>query len=256
MGDLTIQENQTAIANMANEFNDAINVDPSVIKVPRLRLIQKMSEVAGQGDIKLGDFYSSLLGKNFSNTIQIIPIMATQTSSLMFKAGKPPRAMPVGDDPKDGTVICKTSNLVKSDSGHECAKCPYNEFHSAWGKKSPPACKLSFDIIALVSKAGSDEWTREPVIFSLRKTSYKAGKELINQIARSPKKIPFSQSYTLKSETAMNLVKQQYFIVSSMVENKPVAEDLMMAIYPTARQVIEAYRRRKVQFTEEMDDEA
>ncbi len=167
-----------------------------------------MSRSVGSETAKIGDFVCEISGENFGKDFSFVPIMVKESASLMYSADKPPRKMPNDVEPKDGMPLCFSKDLIRNKDGVLCRECPYGENWNTWdkdgkGKSIPPKCKTSIDIFCI------PEGSTKVALFQLRKTSFKAGQDLVNKIANSGQ-APFMKKYCVKTKDEVNDAGQRY----------------------------------------------
>ena len=228
----TKEETSLQLTELANEFAGAVSVRSEILKVARLKLAQALSQASGGGLAKPGEFNCEIKGTNYGTEVSITPILIGESASLLSE---------------DGRVICASNDLLVNRDGIMCKNCPYGEFHSDWGtkdNKKTPKCKLAIDTTCLVN----DE--NDPVIFSFRKMSHKAGKELVNYVVRDPKKVPFGTKYKLTSEQQTK-DKYKFFVVRENISKENLPYSRISEIIPVARKIMEA--KRKGLLEQEMD---
>ena len=181
---------------LANELGGLVQVRSNLLKPLKLKLLQQMSQANG-GLGKPGDFVCEVSGANYGQSITIIPLMVKESASLMYSVNQPPRAVINGqvnaEELTDGSPICYTKDLITNKDGDSCKQCPWGENWNDWKDGKPPKCKLSIDLFCIA------EGSNNVMMFQFMKTSYGAGKDLVNKIAQSGS-APFTFKYTLKSK--------------------------------------------------------
>lgn len=159
-------------------------IDPEDRMVPRVKLIQVGSPEIKDKIAEDGDLVNSLTKENYGKSLRFIPILYTKTRILFM-----PR--------KDGGGIeCSARNGVTGNSYGLCAQCE----KSKWTDKVPPVCTTIINLLALI--VGKDA-IPQLVCISFGKTSYVAGRNLINML--SYKNVDtFNYIYDLYSEQKSN----------------------------------------------------
>lgn len=236
---IAVKEDDAMLAELKDfaQENSLIQVRREILQIPRLKMVQKMSE-ASEGLGKPGDFVCELKGKNYGQSVEIIPIMAKESASLMQEGQRTP--------------ICKTNNLITNLNGVKCFECPYNAHWNNWGtKESPivPKCKTSIDVMCLIGKEGN------LVELNFRKTSYSAGKSLINLIFNDRLPVPFCSSYLLKARDA-NKKGFDYKEIDAYIERKALSNSEILAIIPIAKKMVEMDKKGFLEREELVEDEA
>lgn len=238
--------NTTAVAlkELASEFSGAVTVRQELIKVSRLKLNQKMSAAVSDGLGKEGDFTIPVESKNYGNKITIIPLVVSESASLLFNVNNHPTIWNDNDSDKyvDGQVLCSSFDLIQNTNGDFCNRCPYGDYFNDWGtpeKRRKPKCRTSIDVVCLV------DGEQSPVVLNFRSTSYPAGKSLINFIVKDPKGIPFANKYTLVSGPGVSNGFKHVKIEEGMVKT-PLTDEELSVVIPIARQVLNAKKKGSI----------
>lgn len=245
------QETALDVAGMASEFAGSVTVRQELIKIPRLKLTQNMSDAATDGVAKPGDFSCTVLTQNYGKEVKIIPLMVSESASLLYSVQNPPSKGVEDGSFRDGEIVCRSMDMVKNINGISCSSCPFDEFHSDWGSRSDPKipkCRASIDVVCLLPEHSMEQ----PMVLSFRKTSYKAGKSLVNYIFNEPKKVPFASTYTLKAEQATK-DNYKYFVISPAMERSETTDKELGEVIPVAKMILEAQKKGQVQH--EMEDD-
>jgi len=222
----------TALATFTTEHDNLVHVRKEVLGIPRLKLMQKGTGTVGELG-KPGDFICENKNINFGQSVNIIPIFADESASLMEEGSKKP--------------ICKTSNLIYNQDGAKCVECPYGSYWNKWGEDgSSPKCKTSIDVFCFVGEQ------MEPMFLSFRKTSYAAGKDLIRKISND--KAPFASSYTLISKDD-NKKGHDFKKISDTVKQNVLDNDTIMKLLPIAKKFAEMRKQGTLEREELVDDD-
>jgi hypothetical protein len=204
-----------------------------------------MSEAVSSGLAKAGDFSVDLNNVSYGKEITIIPLLITESASLLFNKNKPPRNLPqelINLQFKDGSILCSTKNMVTSNKGYTCERCPFGEYFDDWGvegEKQSPSCKKSIDVICVI------DGEMEPVVLSLRKTSYKAGRILLNAARRDPLGVAFGTKYKLKSEPSQ-FENYKFHTISETIEKTPLKMDEVNKLIPLAEMILTAQSKNQM----------
>lgn len=237
------------LAGLANDLGGLVQVRAELLKPLRLKLVQAMSQ--SQGTLgNIGEFICESAGINFGDKITIIPLMIKESASLMYSVNKPPRTMPVGEVPDDGTPICHTKDLIKNVNGILCKQCPYSECWSEWIDDKAPQCKVSIDVFCI------PEGTKSVMLLQLRKTSYAAGKDLVNKVVSSGA-APFLFKYTLASRLDTS-DKYKYQIVDSAATVKqPLTKEELESYAGVIKDFLQKQKDKAIEYdvTEEVKDD-
>ncbi len=241
-----VKKESAEIANVfgdvaASEFSGMVRVSSSLIKVPRLKVAQAMSGATDGGLTKVGEFNIELMGLNFGPSVKIIPISISETASLIPKDSKVP--------------ICSTKNLLTNQSGESCSACPHDANFNKWedgpnGKRIPPKCKKSIDIICVVYGQS------QPCVLSMAKSNYAAGRVIVNKAFYDPLKVSFGSMYTLQSERSQNDAKQVFYTIdANSIKQEPIDPAIAKDILRIAREVKAAQDRGEIAVDTDHDDD-
>ena len=213
---------------VAGDMSGLVSVRSDILKIPRIKLTQKMSNVYGEL-AQEGDFASEVLGVNYGTEVTIIPICISESASYLNK--------------DTSEVVCYSKDLLKNGDGVLCKDCPHNQYWNDWSAKTP-GCKLSIDVVCLVKTA--DGVVKEPVEMNFRKMNYKAGKAIVNSVVRDAFKVPFGSEYKLLAKQATK-DQHKFYVVSDVVERKQLDLDTVKSILPLAKNFLEMKKRGMVE---------
>ena len=212
------------------EDDGLVTISQDVLKIPRIKLTQKMSNSCGTL-AKEGEFASEVLGVNYGGSITIIPIAINESASFM-EEGKP-------------SATCYSKNLLTNMDGVLCADCPHGCYYADWDKGSP-ACKRSIDIVCIVQVDGVTDFN--PIEMNFRKNNRAAGKAIANMIYQDKmqKRVQFSSAYTMTSKMD-NKNGHDFAVVNAVVNKEDVSREDMLKIIPIARNFSEMKKRGAVE---------
>lgn len=125
--------------------------------IPRLKIMQPLSPEVDEGIAKPGEFVNSVAKKSYGKILTLTPIFWWKSRVYWQKRDE------------GGKILCQARDAV---TGSEFGPCEACEF-SKWNDKEAPTCTAIINILGLVNNA-------ELVAMSFMKTSYPAGKQLIN----------------------------------------------------------------------------
>lgn len=242
----------SALAEIAGSM-PLVHVRQSILKVRRIKLCQKMSKAVDSGLGQAGDFLCENRETNYGPTLQIIPLMVTESSSLLFNKKSPPRKMSPVDaaSEKDGAVLCFTDNLVTNRNGQKCTECPFGEFWNDWGPKDAkrvPGCHLSLDLTVLV-RGEEGAFVYE---MNFRKNNHKAARKIVDLMANDPRKVPFGSYYTINS---VFVPAEQAFhkVDPDKVSKTALSVEEIKAIIPIVKELVARKKEGSVEVEPEAD---
>jgi len=145
------------------------DMDRDDLIVPYVKIMQPLSPEVQDDDVKAkqGDLLNSLSKNNYGTTIKFIPIMFRKRRIKWI--------------PRDegGGMDCASIDGKIPDTGEmyssHCLTCEHRQWHG----DNPPECDLIYGFPAIVLGA---EQANKLVIISFTRTSFSAGKKLLNQM--------------------------------------------------------------------------
>lgn len=220
-----------------------LSVRAKLLKTPRLKLTNDMSDAKKAGICDVGEFFLQATGEIFGPSITIIPLITKESASLLYNKNNPP---PNTEKMKNGSIVCSTFDLIKNREGVLCTKCPYDSYWGDW-KNGAPRCKESIDVYAVEVNQ-----LDKPFVFSFRKTSYPAGRELVNKIVNDPLKVPFGRAYTLSSVEG-ETDGQSYRKVSPQIAIVQLSKEQIQVALFQAKRLFEMFNKDMVEVESEED---
>lgn len=181
------QEQHVAVmGTQARGFENFKNED---LIIPRLRLLQGLSEAVTSGVGKMGQFQDSLSGEILGDSIEVV-LLGLKNGAVYFEQG-------VG-------MQCRSQDGITNMEGVMCTECPYNQYYGQrWAKdEPPPKCSATKEFIC-VTRGTLNGTEQRPIVVSFLKTSYKQGRKLAS-IARLSGKDIFAGAYVVSSQTVKN----------------------------------------------------
>jgi len=144
-------------------------VEPDMLVIPRIKLVQKMSVEVDEYDVKPGSLVNSMTKdvlvefKKDGASIEIIPILSGR-SRIYFA--------PIGAEGQG--ILCRSydGKIGQGDPGGSCVTCK----NSKWWNNEAPACTELINVFCMIR--GYD--LPIPIVASFGRTSYGAGKQLVN----------------------------------------------------------------------------
>jgi hypothetical protein len=187
------------------------------LPLPRVSIIQAMSDAAAKGGHKPGLFLNQLTDEEFP-VIQGIVLTMGLSRTRWVKGQREP--------------ICRSRDHDhgEGDPGGECGKCAL----AAWGEDdTPPACAENYDLVIV------DE-QEMPFIFSLSKTGIKPARQFIaGAKARGLPLFCFGVEITLRQQTNE---QGTFYVPKFAIKGQSPAED-WPALSASATRLFKAMRR-------------
>ena len=180
-------------------------MDSSDLIVPYVKIMQPLSPEVQDDDIKAkqGDLLNSLSQFNYGTSIKFIPLMFRKRRIKWISR----------DD--GGGMECASLNGLVPDTGElhaeECRLCKYSQ----WINNEPPVCDLIYGFPSIVLDTKQEN---KLVIVSFARTSFGAGKKLINQMRFAGGDM-FGRPYEIATKKEKN-DKGTFFILTA----KPAGE--------------------------------
>lgn len=227
---------QVYLDQLQNEYADSIDVRKEIIRTPKLKLCNALSDGVKSGLGKLGDFVCNEAQENLGPSISIIPLITGESASLLQQ--------------KSSTVICSSRDMIKNREGVLCKNCPHGEYWNDW-KNKVPGCKTSIDMIVLLYHSASKEVGISPMVLNFRKNNYKAGRKIVEKIFYNKVKLPFAYRYTISSRLESANKQDWYAIDSNKIDCVPLTQEEIQQTVPWAKRFIEMKRSGKIDIVDE-----
>jgi hypothetical protein len=162
--------------------------------IPYAKLMQPLSpELDDMEDVKAGQILNSMSQENYGTELTFIPLIFQKKRIKWI-----PRE-------EGGGIECQSPNgrypTIGKMHSHLCRECEY----SRWTEKNPPECIEFLDFLSLTESG-------DIITVSFARTSFKAGKQLVNTARFSGGDL-FSKKYTLFTKKEKN-DKGTYFVYS------------------------------------------
>lgn len=169
------QIKEKALTQPINRIEGLEGIDPDMLTIPRLKLVQKSSSEVDDG-ISPGSLVNSVtkdviaeFKKGEGLEIEVIPVF-TGKSRILFQ-----------DVDQGGGILCQSPDgkIGYGDPGGDCPTCSLAQWQRSNKGNKPPECTLFYNIFLMVRGYESPL----PLVTSFGKTSFGAGKQFINLIA-------------------------------------------------------------------------
>ena len=209
-------------------------VEREDLKIPRLAILQGLSQIVVEGKARMGQMANSLTKEIFDEMVEFIPLFMFKTRA-QFEKGR-------------GLVMLSRDNTIVTmaiDEFAEYLNKPIEEVPgAAWDGNEPPTFNLVYNFpVLLVGRLNEF-----PISISLMKTSAKAAKDLLS-MARFSGEDMFARVYTIRTKVENN-EKGTYAI--PIIEFSRRAEDEEYAI---AKKCFDEWYRRKKDISVDLEEE-
>jgi len=218
--DLVVSKEQLPAVVGVNEGRGFDDMDQDDLIIPYAKLMQPLSPEVQDDEhaAKVGDIVNSLTGHVYGNNIKFVPIVFQKRRIKWI--------------PRDngGGMECASNNAQFPDTAEmfaeRCAACPFSKWQKDdAGGPLAPECDLMYVFPAIV--VGKVDNENKLIAISFGKTSFKAGKRLVN-IARMAGGDIFSKPYTLTTHKVKN-DKGVFFVLDAEMAGKLSKEDYQEA---------------------------
>ncbi len=164
-------------------------VDKEDLRIPRLAILQGLSQIVVEGKARMGQIANSLTKEIFEESVEFIPLFMFKTRAR-FEKGK-------------GLVMLSRDNITVTMGLDEFAEYigkPVEEVPGVnWEGDNPPTFNLVYNFpVLLVGRLNEF-----PISISLMKTSAKAAKNLLS-MARFSGEDMFARVYSMKTKIESN----------------------------------------------------
>lgn len=189
---------------------------------PRVKVVQQMSDEAAQKKASPGDFFNTLTGECYGESLRFIPIMPFKQRILLVRSDRRPQIEAVLGRPlSEGDGLkCRSFDMFKGigDPGEDCPMCPLSQ----WGEatNTPPLCTETYNMAALTELG-------DLIILGFQKSSAKVGKRLFS-MTRLSAGAPWTKTYVAKTHAEKN-DKGNFFVPDITVEGPTPTELLAVA---------------------------
>jgi hypothetical protein len=189
MSKMVIKQETAVAPIMGGTARGFENFKTEDLILPRLRLLQGLSQAVVDGVGKIGQFQDSLSGEIIGDSMEVV-LLGMKNGAVYFEQGEGMR--------------CKSGDGITNMDGVPCVNCPFNEYHSKrWGKDEPPPKCSSTKEFVCITRGTTKGTEQRPIVVSFLKTSFKQGRKLAS-IARLTGRDIFAAAYVLSSSTLKN----------------------------------------------------
>ena len=180
------------------------------ITLPRIKLMQALSDEVSNGNASPGEWLNTLSGQSYGTQFEFVPISVWKSRTLFAEN-------------RDDSPLCRSTDGFLSVNGHRCmTECPHDNAWE-WKDGAPPQCTLGYNYLILPV---DDPF---PATVTLDKSSFKTGKALntLMMAARCPAWFWIYEFYSVRESNQ----KGSYFVAAvrkKIEDGKPVPTDEAM----------------------------
>lgn len=175
-----VKKEESAITSPMGNARGFENMEKEDLIIPRLRLLQSLSQAVADGKGTPGQFQNSVTEDVFDAPIEFVPLIFN-TRAVYFKPGQ--------------GMVCRSNDGIESMEGKACSACPYDAYWKQWTDNGPPACAVTKEFV-IVERSSLAHDVPSPLVLTFVKTSLSLGKRLISMARLSGKDL-FATSYML-----------------------------------------------------------
>ena len=172
------------------------NMDDDLIIVPRMKILQSMSDEVGEDDqfqpgMIINSLSKDILAKK-GESIEVVPILIGR-SRIRFA--------PIGSN--EG-ILCRSANgkFGEGEPGGDCSECPF----AKWEGSEPPECTDLINVV-VVPLGLEDQF---PVVLSFGRASFGIGRQFVNMMYMR-RKSPWYFKYQIGAKFVKN-DKGQFYV--------------------------------------------
>jgi len=184
-------DNAMTVAPQANLTLGQTHLQSSNLILPRVKIVQMMSDERATGLANPGDFFNTLTSESYGPEIKFLPLQPFMNRVLLVrdeKRIKAEKVLKVKFSEGDG-LKCRSADMVYGvgEPGGSCEACPLAQ----WGESNtPPMCSEVYNLAALTELG-------DLIILQFQKSSAKAGRKVFSMLRfAGPGKAPWSRFYT------------------------------------------------------------
>lgn len=155
--------------------------------IPRLRLLQALSQAVSDGIGAAGQFQDSLTEEVLGDNVEIV-LLGMRNGAAYFEPGQ--------------GLVCKSVDGISSIRGDSCKDCPFGQYHREWRDDKAPKCSSTKEFLCVTKDTVAGKSSR-PIAVSFMRSSFPIGKKLIT-MARLTGEDIFANSYVIKSKKEKN----------------------------------------------------
>lgn len=204
------------------------HLDAGDLILPRIKVVQKMSQEVDDKRAEEGDLFNTLTGEVMDRPLRFMPIVPFKQRVFLLRDERRPRAdaelaaAHLGEVSEGSGLKCRSYDMHQGigDPGVLCeTECPLSKWTA---DNAPPLCSETYNVAAMTELG-------ELIVLSFAKSSAKTGKKVFSMI-RMKSGVPWATIYSMDTRTERN--DQGSFAVPEVTVTKdaPSTELLTQAV--------------------------
>lgn len=177
------KKEETSIAIKSTKQRGFDDFRQEDLVIPRLQLLQALSNPVTEGKASVGQFQDSLTNEILPDSFELV-FLFYKHGAVYFETGK--------------GMICKSNDGFINFKGIECKNCPHNVYYKTFSEDGqPPKCAATLELMAITRDSLKGKEQR-PLVVTFKKSSIAIGKKIISMARFSGKDI-FAYAYNVSS---------------------------------------------------------
>lgn len=176
-------------------------LDSGDLILPRVKVVQQMSDEAQDDRAKAGDFFNTLTGENYGTALRFVALQAFKQRVMLVRDERRPAINAelveagLAELSEGNGLKCRSFDMShgQGEPGIACDDCPLSKWHEG---NQPPYCSETYNVAAM------DE-TGALIILSFSKSSARVGKQLFSMLRLRPG-MPWQVVYEAKTRQEKN----------------------------------------------------
>jgi hypothetical protein len=207
-------------------------LDAGDLVMPRVKVVQKMSDEIDQKVAEEGDFFNTLTGENYGKALRFIPLLPFKQRVFLVRDEK--RAAinaaltgaGLGLLSEGNGLKCRSFDMAlgRGEPGVACDECPLSQ----WDGNIPPLCSETYNVAAMTELG-------ELIILSFVKSSARTGKRVFSMLRMRPG-APWASIYEAKTRSEKN-DKGTFAVPEVTVTKDPTPTELLAQALAWAHQL-------------------
>ena len=180
-------------------------LDSSDLVMPRVKVVQAMSQEAQDGKAKQGEFWNTLTGENYGESLRFIPLLPFKHRIFILRDERRKDVETFASSKglvitfSEGTGLkCRSLDFYQGigEPGMECNACPLKDWMDGG---IPPYCSETYNLAAMTELG-------DLIILSFSKSAAKVGKQAFSmlRLARGGGAAPWVNIYEAETSKRSN----------------------------------------------------